>query len=148
MTVPAPDRVTMMPVVMAALIDDGAAPAGDPDEVGSARILTVDAGRVAGIAVAKETFGRLGARLRPLVEEGAGVGPGIPVAELGGPLGAIRAAAPTALRFLARLSAVAAGTEPPDPDQPLDGWAADLARLSPRGPVGDDGASYRLEIEG
>jgi hypothetical protein len=149
MTSPAPDRVTMMEVVMAALLADGASPAGDPDEVGTARILTVGwGGRVAGIAVAKEAFARMGVRLRPLVDEGATVEPGTPVAELGGPLGAMRAAAPTALRFLQRLSAIAAGHDPPDPEAPLDAWAADLVRLSPPGSVGDDSPSFRLEIEG
>jgi nicotinate-nucleotide pyrophosphorylase len=148
MTIPALDRLAMMPIVMAALLADGATPAGDPDEVGAARILAVTAGRVAGIAVAKEAFGRMGARLRPLVDEGATVASGTAVAELGGPLGAIRAAAPTALGFLSRLSAVAAGIEPPDPAEPLDGWAAEVARLSPHGSVGDDTPSFRLEIEG
>jgi hypothetical protein len=148
MTIPAPDRVTMMPVVMAALLADGATPVGDPDEVGAARILAVEAGRVAGIAVAKEVVGRLGARLRPLVDEGSSVTPGTPVAELGGPLSAIRAAAPTALRFLSHLSAVAAGIEPPDPGDPLDTWAAGFVRLSPPGSVGHDSPSFHLEIEG
>ena len=50
---------------------------------------------VAGLPVAKETFGRLGARFRPLVEDGARVGPGDAVGELGGPLAAMRGAAPT-----------------------------------------------------
>jgi hypothetical protein len=148
MTIPAPDRVTMMEVVTAALIADGAVPTGDPDEVGTARILTVGGGRVVGIAVAKEAFGRLGARLRPLVDEGASVEAGTPVAELGGPLGAMRAAAPTALRFLERLSAIAAGHDRPDPGAPLDAWAAGIDRLSPPGPFGDDDPSFRLEIEG
>jgi hypothetical protein len=143
-----PDRVTMMPIVMAALLAERAASVGDPDAVGAARIVAAHDCRVAGIAVAKETFGRMGARCRPLVEEGATVTPGTTVAELGGPLGAIRGAAPTALRFLARLSAVAAGIDPPEPGDPLDAWAADLARLSPPAPVGDDSPSFRLEIEG
>jgi len=149
MTIPGPDRVTMMGVVMSALLADGASPIGDRDEVGTARILAIDpGGRVAGIAVAKEAFARMGVRLRPLVDEGATVEPGTPVAELGGPLGAMRAAGPTALRFLERLSAIAVGHTPPDPGAPLDGWAADLARLSPPGSVGDDSPSFRLEIEG
>jgi hypothetical protein len=148
MRIPPPDKVTTMEVVMAALLADGAAPTGDTDEVGAARLLAVTRGRVAGIAVAKEAFGRMGARLRPLADEGATVEPGTPVAELGGPLGAMRAAAPTAIRFLERLSAIAAGHKPPDPDAPLDAWASDLNRLSPSRSVGDDSPSFRLEIEG
>lgn len=148
MRMPAPDKVTMMEVVMAALIADGASPAGDLDEVGTARIVAVESGRVAGIAVAKEAFARMGVRLRPFVDDGAGVDASTPVAELGGPLGAMRAAAPTALHFLERLSAIAAGIEHPDPGEPLDAWAAGLARLSPPGSVGHDSPSFRLEIEG
>ena len=148
MTVAPPDRLTMMPLVMAALLADAARPSGDPDAVGFARIVVETPGRVAGIAVAKEAFGRMGARLRPLVDEGVRVEAGIPVAELGGPLGAIRAAAPTALRLLARLSAVASGTAAPDHADPLDDWAAGVARLSSPVPVGDDSPSFRLEIEG
>jgi hypothetical protein len=143
-----PDRVTMMSIVMAALLAEGATPVGDPDAVGTARIVAAYEGRVAGIAVAKEAFGRMGARCRPLVEDGARVTSGTTVAELGGPLGAIRGAAPTALRFLTRLSAVAAGIDAPARGDPLDAWAAALARLSPPGPVGDDSPSFRLEIEG
>ena len=87
MRMPAPDKVTMMEVVMAALIADGASPAGDLDEVGTARIVAVESGRVAGIAVAKEAFARMGVRLRPFVDDAAGVDASTPVAELGGPLG-------------------------------------------------------------
>lgn len=148
MTVPPPDRVTMMPLVMAALLADDARPAGDPDAVGTGWVVAEAAGRVAGLAVAKEAFGRFGARCRALVDEGATVGAGTAVAELGGPLGAMRGAAPTALRFLGRLSAVAAGVESPDASDPLDVWAATLSRLSPPGPVGHDSPSFRLEIEG
>jgi nicotinate-nucleotide pyrophosphorylase len=147
-TVPPPDRLTMMPLVMAALLSDGARPTGDPDAVGTARIVADATGRVAGLAVAKEAFGRMGARCRPLADEGAAVEAGTSIAELGGPLGAIRAAAPTALRLLVRLSSIAAGTERPDPADPLDAWAGELARLSPPGPVGDDSPSFHLEIEG
>jgi len=147
-TLAPPDRLTLMPLVMAALLADDARPSGDPDAVGFARIVVESPGRVAGIAVARETFGRMGARLRPLVDEGVRVEAGTPVAELGGPLGSIRGAAPTALRMLTRLSAVASGTAVPDPADPLDDWAAALARLSPPVSVGDDSPSFRLEIEG
>jgi len=143
-----PDRLMMMPIVMEALLADEARPTGDPDAVGFARIVAETPGRVAGLAVAKEVFGRMGARFRPLVDECSTVQAGAPVAELGGPLGAIRGAAPTALRLLTRLSAVAAGASAPDPADPLDDWASGLARLSPPVPVGDDTLSFRLEIEG
>jgi hypothetical protein len=148
MTIEPPDRITTMPIVMAALLADGASPTGDPDAVGEARIVVVGDGRVAGIAVAREAFGRMGARLRPLVDEGMIVERGTAVAELGGPLAAIRAASPTALRLLSRLSAVASGIASPDPSEPLDVWAAEVARLSPPGSVGHDSPSFRLEIEG
>ncbi|MEO8476273.1 MAG: hypothetical protein ABI572_04360 [Actinomycetota bacterium] len=148
MTVSPPDRVTMMLIVMAALLADGARPVGDPDAVGFARIVAEAPGPVVGLAVAKEAFGRMGARFRPLVEEAGSVPAGAPVAEVGGPLGAIEAAAPTALRLLSRLSSVALGRTDPDLSDPLDRWAAATARLSPPAPVGDDGPSFHLEIEG
>ena len=157
---PAPlDRVDIMGAVMAALIADGARPdpGADPDSVGTGALICTGPGIVAGLAVAREAFGRMGVRLRPLVDDGDHVEAGRQVAELGGPLAAMSAAAPTALRFLTRLSAIASGHAPAaadaaapkaadaDPADPLDGWAA---RLSPEEPFGQDGPSFELEVHG
>jgi nicotinate-nucleotide pyrophosphorylase len=135
------DRVTVMTVVMEALLADAARPQGDPDEVDTALVVADVRCVVAGLPVAKEAFGRMGARLRPLVDEGARVEPGDAVAELGGPVAGMRGAAPTALRFLAHLSAIASDQRPAELGDPLEAYAA---RLSPGEPVGDDGASFHL----
>ena len=95
--------------------------------------------------VAKELFGRVGARTRSLVAEGEVVGPDQAVAEVGGPLAAIRGAAPLALTWLQRLSAVASGATPPQPGDALEAWAA---RLSAPAAVRHDGPSFRMEFEG
>jgi Quinolinate phosphoribosyl transferase, N-terminal domain len=145
-TPPSLDRVMLMPIVMQALIDDGAAPIGDPDDVGTARLVCEREGVVAGLPVAKEVFGRFGARLRPLVEEGEEVVPGCDVAELGGPLAAIRGAASTAITFLERCSAIASGALDARPGDPLDAYAEEI-RLSRQRAVGDDGPSFQLVID-
>ena len=138
-----PDRAmivaAVMPDVLALRLDS------DDDEVGFARIRCDGEGICAGLAVAKEILGRVGARLRPLVQEGATVRPGDAVADLGGPLAAIRGAAPLALTWLHRLSAVASGATPPTPGDPLESAAA---RLSGPHPVGHDGPSFHVEFEG
>ena len=139
------DRVTIMPIVMQALLADGAGPEGDPDEVGMARVVSRGAGTLAGAPVAKEAFGRLGVRWRALIDEGAAVLDGDAVAELGGPTAAMRGASATALGFLTRLSAVASGTREPAPEDPLEAYAATL-RLSGRLPVGHDGPTFRLQM--
>ena len=95
---PVLDRITIMPVVMQALLDDGARPSGDPEEVGVGRVVARSAGTLAGMPVAKEAFGRMGVRCRASVSEGAPIVDGDQVAELGGPVAAMRGAAPTALR--------------------------------------------------
>ena len=111
MTTPAPtlDRVTLMPVVMAMLLDDDVGPVGDPDAVGTARLLADGEGIVVGLPVAKEIFGRFGGRWRPVMADGSWVRSGDLIADLGGPLAAIRGAAPTAIGVIERLSAVASG---------------------------------------
>jgi nicotinate-nucleotide pyrophosphorylase len=139
---PALDRVQVMGVVMQALMSDGARPEGDPAEVGAGVVIADGRFVLAGLPVAREAFGRLGARCRPMADEGSVVDAGTVVAELGGPLAAMRGAAPTAFRLLARLSAVASELRPPEAGDPLDGYAA---RLSPGEPVGDDGPSFHLE---
>jgi nicotinate-nucleotide pyrophosphorylase (carboxylating) len=142
-----PDRVALVTAAMRALLDDDVRPSGDPDAVGTARIVCDRAGRVAGLALMREVFGRLGVRSRLLVRDGTAVAPGDVVAEVGGPVAAIRAGAPTALRLLHRLSAVASGELEPAAGDPVEAFAATL-RLSAHDPVGHDGPSFRLEMEG
>ena len=144
---PTLDRVTIVPIVMAALLSGGAEPQGDPDEVGVAQIECERPGILAGLPVAKETFGRLGARCRGLADEGSEIEAGQSVAEMGGPLAAIRGASPTAVAFLTRLSAIASGALESVPGDPLDAYAAEL-RLSRRDPVGHDGPSDHARDRG
>ena len=115
------------------------------DEVGLARVICERGGTCAGLFVAKELFSRVGARTRPLVAEGATVEAAEQVAEVGGPVAAIRGAAPLALTWLHRLSAVASGATTPQPGDALEDWAA---RLSAPGAVRHDGPSFRVEFEG
>jgi nicotinate-nucleotide pyrophosphorylase (carboxylating) len=143
MTAEAPDRVTLMAAAMRALLDDDTSPSGDPDAVGSASIVCGRGGVIAGLALAKEIFGRLGVRFRAAVVDGAKVRAGEHVAVVGGPAAAIEAAAPTALGALERLSAIASGSAEPASDDVVDAWALSL-RLSSAEPVGDDGPSFRL----
>lgn len=113
------------------------------------------AGVVAGLAVAKEVFARVGARLRLAQGDGDRVSAEETVAEAGGPLAALRWSEGPALAFLARLSGVAtsaaAGASPVAAD-PLEAWAAELGRAAAvSGPlvVGDNHAMrFRLDIEG
>ena len=163
-----PDRAT----IAAAVMDDLVTITLDTDDdaVGVARIVATRAGVFAGapivreimgrvavrtralvaegeavdIGIAKELFARVGARTRPLVGEGDVVGPAEAVAEVGGPLAAIRGAAPLALTWVTRCGAVASGATRPEVGNPIDAYAA---RLSARAAVGHDGPSFRLEIE-
>jgi hypothetical protein len=143
MTVSAPDRATIVAAVIDELfalrleVDDG--------EVGGATIVCDRAGRCAGVPVVREIMGRVGARVRSSIDDGDLVGPAQTVAELGGPLAAIRGAAPLALTWLHRLGAVASGATPPEPGNELDAYAA---RLSAPGAVGHDGPSFHVEFEG
>ncbi|HSL11082.1 MAG TPA: hypothetical protein VLA82_07185 [Actinomycetota bacterium] len=163
-----PDRATILAAVMPALlavqaptVDVEPAPDdrwGSERHDGATAADTVVATRervVVGTSVAREAFGRLGARFRPLVDDGGLVAAGDVVADVGGPAVAIRRAAPVALAFLDRLSAVASGARPPDRDDPLEVYAAAVAaslppaaRLSPSTSVDDDGRSFRLGSEG
>ena len=142
-TSPTLDRVTALTAAMQALLADAAEPEGDPDEVGVGVLLADSACVIAGLPVAKDVFGRFGARLRPLVDEGAEVTAGDAVAELGGPLAAMRGAAPTAIRLLVRMSAVASDHRVPELDDELDSYAA---RLSHGEAVGHDGPAFHLEL--
>jgi hypothetical protein len=149
-----PDRATILAAVMPALLTAQAAshdPARrfDEDETGADTVVAVRGCVVAGLAVAREAFARLGARCRPLVDEGAQVEPGDVVAEVGGPVAAIQRAAPVALGFLGRLSSVASGVRAPDDHDELERYAGALAGgwLSSSAAVHDDGPSFRLGSE-
>lgn len=132
-----------MTAAMQALLADRAEPSGDLDAVGAGVLLADAACVIAGLPVAKEVFGRFGARLRPLVDEGTDVTDGEAVGELGGPLAAMRGAAPTAIRLLVRLSAIASDRRVPELDDELDAYAA---RLSRGEAVGHDGPAFHLEV--
>lgn len=140
------DRVDIMAAAMSALLADSARAHGDSDAVGIARVRCTARGLVVGLPVLKEVFGRMGARVRPLVGDGDVVEAGALIAEVGGPIAAIRGASPTAIRFLARLSAVASDRVDADPADPLELWAAEVGRLSPVASVGDAGPSFELEV--
>ena len=137
----------VMPALLTAQVSGGVAAT---DETGSDTVVAVSPCVVAGLPVAREAFARLGARCRPLVEDGEPVSAGRIVAELGGPVAAIRRAAPVALAFLGRLSAVASGARAGDETDELERYALALAgdRLSPSAAVDDDGPSFRLGSEG
>jgi nicotinate-nucleotide pyrophosphorylase len=136
------DRATIAAVVMGDLLTIDLDT--DDDAVGVALITTTTDGRYAGTPVVREIMSRVGARTRSLVADGDPVAAGIAVLELGGPLAAIRGAAPLALTWVTRCSAVASGATPPEAGNPIDAWAS---RLSGRPAVGHDGPSFRLEID-
>ena len=142
---PVLERIDVMVAAMSALIADGARAEGESDAVGIARIRCTAPGMVAGLPVMKEVFGRMGGRVRDVVRDGGMVDAGAVVAEIGGPIGAIHGAGPTAIRLLTRLSAVASGSAPADLTDPLETWAAEVGRLSPVASVGDAGPTFELE---
>jgi Quinolinate phosphoribosyl transferase, N-terminal domain len=137
-----PDRSAVLAAVMPDLLS--LRPEHD-DAVGSARLVAATDGTCAGLVVVKELVGRVGVRCRPLIAEGAAIGVGEVVAELGGPAAAIRAVAPLALTWVTRLSAVASGATPPAAGDELERWAS---RLSAPAAVKHDGPSFRVEFEG
>lgn len=141
------DRVDTMTAAMSALLADDARADGDSDAVGIARIRCTAPGLVVGLPVLKEVFGRMGGRVRPSVSDGEVIEAGALIAEIGGPLAAIRGASPTAIRLLTRLSSVASGFADEGNDDPLERWAAEVGRLSPVAPVGDAGPSFELEVD-
>jgi len=142
MTVAPPDRATIAAAVMGELLATEVD--ATDDAVGVGRIVARTGGVFAGAPVVGEIMSRAGVRTRPLVAEGEPVTPGTAVLELGGPLAAIRGVAPLALTWLARCGAVASGATPPEAGNPIDAYAA---RLSGRAAVGNDGPSFRLEID-
>ncbi|HEX9377826.1 MAG TPA: hypothetical protein VGB19_16505 [Actinomycetota bacterium] len=114
------------------------------DRTGLGSVVCASGGGIlCGLPVARETFARLGVRLRPLSGEGGPVQAGDRVAELGGPIRAMRAAQPVALGFLERLSAVASGLREADPGAPFDAYASGF--VSPELPVRDNGPRFELQ---
>lgn len=81
----------------------------DPSAVGSAELLAREPGVVFGLEVVETVFRTLDARLSvdPLVEDGALVEPGTPVARVAGPLRPILTGERVALNLLGRLSGIA-----------------------------------------
>jgi pantoate--beta-alanine ligase len=144
-TLPLPPPALDRPVILEAIASSlrGVSLAGDDDEVGAARVVVEADGVLAGIPVVKEVFGRFGVRTRALVEEGSAVAPRTAVVEVGGALAAIRGAAPVALTWLQRLSAVATGAAPPAEGDPLDAYAAWLSRPDA---VREAGPSFTVEF--
>ena len=116
----------------------------DDGTVASARVVAETDAVVAGTAVVGEIMGRVGVRTRSLVGDGERATGGTAVLELGGPLAAIRGAAPLAITWLTRCGAVASGATPPEAGNPIDAYAA---RLSAAAAVGHDEPSFRLEID-
>ncbi len=137
-----PDRGTIAAAVMGDLVTLEVDT--DDETVGAARIVATTDALVAGTTVVREIMARVGVRTRSLVAEGGIAAAGTAVLELGGPLAAIRGAAPLALTWLTRCGAVASGATPPEPGNPIDAYAA---RLSGHGAVGHDGPSFRLDID-
>ena len=149
------DPVEVLTAVMQALRDDLEEGPEHPDAdmprealTGTAVIRSTDAGTLAGLPVAKEAYRRLGVRIRPYKEEGSPVAADERVALVGGSLKAILTGRRTALRFLARLSAIASGTAEPNPDDPLETYAASLRGGTGGSAVGDNGPAFDLEVEG
>ncbi|MEP7060068.1 MAG: hypothetical protein ABI828_04995 [Actinomycetota bacterium] len=140
------DRVEVMVAAMSALLADRAQAIGDEDAVGIARIRCTAPGAVVGVPVMKEVFGRMGVRVHPIATDGQALSLGDVVAELGGPVAAIRGAAPTAIRFLTRLSAIASGLSDPAPGDLIESWALEFGRLSRVTSVGDAEPSFELEV--
>ena len=137
-----PDRAAIAAAMMGDLVT--IAVDTEDESVGLARIVATAAGVFAGAPIVREIMGRVGVRTRSLVAEGASVAAGTAVLELGGPLAAIRGAAPLALTWVTRCGAVASGATPPTAGNPIDAYAA---RLSAQAAVGHDEPSFRLEIE-
>jgi nicotinate-nucleotide pyrophosphorylase len=138
----APDRAAIAAAVMPGLV--AIEVDADDQSVGLARISATTDGVYAGTPVVREIMGRVGVRTRPLVADGDVVTAGTAVLELGGPSAAIRGAAPLALTWVVRCSAVASGAVEPEAGDAIDVYAA---RLSAPAAVGHDGPSFRMEID-
>jgi nicotinate-nucleotide pyrophosphorylase len=145
------DRMQVLVAVTKALADDledGEPPeALDVPEAATAlgAVVCRSRGILAGVPVAKEAFGRVGVRLRPLVGEGATLRVGEPVAEIGGSVRAMLAARATALGFLERLSAVASGCREPSAGDPFEAYAAAFSHALPVS--GENGPRFELVLQ-
>jgi nicotinate-nucleotide pyrophosphorylase len=115
---------------------------------GTAVIRATEAGILGGLPVARETYRRLGVRMRPFTEDGSALAADDRVALLGGSLKAILTGRRTALRFLERLSSIASGAAEPDGEDPLEAYAASLRDESATPSVGQNGPRFELEVEG
>jgi nicotinate-nucleotide pyrophosphorylase len=149
------DTVEVLTAVMSALKDDLADGPDVPDVdmpreavTGTAVIRATEPVILAGLPVARETYRRLGVRMRPLKEEGSALAADERVGLVGGSLKAILTGRRTALRFLERLSAIASGTAEPVPADPLDAYAASLRNESATPSVGQNDHRFELEVEG
>jgi nicotinate-nucleotide pyrophosphorylase (carboxylating) len=149
------DTEEVLTAVMAALKEDLAEgpdlrDAEMPREAvtGAAVIRATGPGTLGGLPVARETYRRLGVRMRTLREDGSAVATDDRVALVGGSLKAILTGRRTALGFLERLSAIASGTAQADPEDPLEAYAASLRDGSAALPVGQNGPRFKLEVEG
>ncbi|MDQ3990696.1 MAG: hypothetical protein M3245_00075 [Actinomycetota bacterium] len=125
----------VIPALMASRGSEAVGASDIPEETTAlAAVAARSHGILAGVAVAGETFARVGSRLRPVMSDGSPVRPGDVVAEVGGPLRAILAAESTALRFLADLSSLAtraAADEAPEPRSALERHAIAVGRWEP-----------------
>ena len=146
MRAPPPDRGTILAAVMPDLLAVGAVE-DDPGETQGTigTIVAEGDGVLAGHPVAAEICGRLGVRCRRLVDDGAAIAGTTSVAEVGGAIAAVRAAAPPAVAWLTRLTAVASGGRVPEPGHPLDAYAAGLSAPDA---AREGTPSFRLVIEG
>jgi nicotinate-nucleotide pyrophosphorylase (carboxylating) len=149
------DTVEVLTAVMEALKDDLARGPDVPDAdmpreavTGTAVIRATETGILGGLPVARETYRRLGVRMRPLKDEGSALAADDRVALLGGSLKAILTGRRTALRFLERLSSIASGAGEADPADPLEAYAATLRDESATPSVGQNGPRFELEVEG
>jgi nicotinate-nucleotide pyrophosphorylase (carboxylating) len=149
------DTVEVLTAVMEALKQDLADGPDLPDVdmpreavTGTAVIRATESGMLGGLPVARETYRRLGVRMRPLKEEGSALAAGDRAALVGGSVKAILTGRRTALRFLERLSAIASGAVEPDPTDPLEAYAASLRDESATPSVGQNGPRFELEVEG
>jgi nicotinate-nucleotide pyrophosphorylase len=141
-----PDRATILAAVMPDLL--AVRPSAEDPEATDGVIGTIvaaGAGVLAGVPVAAEICGRLGVRCRRLVDEGAAIAGTTSVAEVGGAIAAVDAAATPALAWLTRLTAVATGGRAPEPGHALDAYAAGLSAADA---AREGTPSFRLVIEG
>lgn len=133
------DRTVILEAILPELRDGVLEAVTDVPEAatGRARIVAHAGGILAGLPVAREVYARMGVRLRTLQDEGGRLARGDVVAEVGGPIRAIRMGAGLALTYLSRLSTVASGRAEPD-GTPLEGYAVEIGSGAPDPGVGEN----------